>query len=192
MEMSTIIVLAIAIFIIIYRARTWNEVNVINDEPEIVEEVVEYKVEETTKSSSKPKKSEKTASKPYTKTLKADLVKNQLLSQAVNNSIGDQWVYEIKSQPKSGVTTLITLVPSFTKGDRAVGMIYEKSKSGVLIIKSFDVKMQAKEQFKISTSFSKSLTIKKEEMVSQVVDADQFFVSDEKSVAVSDVVLTLK
>ena len=211
MEMSTIIVLAIAIFIIIYRIKTWNDVNVLDKKSKIVEEVVEYKVDEPTvtavkatkakpkAAAKKPKKDATPAKKAtaakstaYKKTLKADLSKNQVLAQAVSNSLGDQLVLEIKSQPKSGVTTLITLAPSFCKDDRAVGLVYEKTKASMTIIKSFDVKIQANGQFKIATTFSKSLAVKKDDMATQSVVATQLFVSDDKSVDVADVVVTLK
>ncbi len=210
MELSTIIVLAIAVFIIVYRIKTWNEVNVLAKD-EIVEEVVEYKIDEptvstvetktkkepakktTAKKTTAAKSSEKKpAAKPYKKSLKADLAKNQALSDALKNSLGEQLVFELKSKPKAGMTTLITLIPSLTQGDRAVGLVYEKSKTQMTIIKSFDVKMQTNDQFKVATTFAKSLTVKKADMSSKVVEATQLFVSEDKSVNVSDVVLTLK
>jgi len=203
MEMSTLIVLAIAIFIIVYRIKTWNDVNVLKKESKIVEEVVEYKVDnkDAVKKVSKTaaKKESKTAKKVsskagelYKKNLKGDLSKNIVLSQAVANSLDEQLVFEIASQPKKGVTTFITLVESFTKDDRAVGLIYESSKAGVTVIKSFDVKMQANNQFKVATTFAKSLTVKKEDMKSQNIQATHFFVSDDKIVDIKDVAITLK
>ena len=213
MEMSTLIVLAIAIFIIVYRIKTWNDVNVLKKESAIVEEVVEYKVDnkakDTVKKVSKtaakketktvakkePKTAKKATSKAgdtYKKNLKGDLSKNIVLSQAVANSLDEQLVFEIASQPKKGVTTFITLVDSFTKDDRAVGLIYESSKAGVTVIKSFDVKMQANNQFKVATTFAKSLTVKKGDMKSQNIQATHLFVSDDKIVDIKDVAITLK
>ena len=213
MEMSTLIVLAIAIFIIVYRIKTWNDVNVLKKESAIVEEVVEYKVDnkakDTVKKVSKTaakketktvakkepktaKKAESKAGEVYKKNLKGDLSKNIVLSQAVDNSLAEQLVFEIASQPKKGVTTFITLVESFTKDDRAVGLIYESSKAGVTVIKSFDVKMQANSQFKVATTFSKSLTVKKEDMKSQNIQATHLYVSDDKIVDIKSVVITLK
>lgn len=210
MEMSTLIVLAIAIFIIVYRIKTWNDVNVLKKESEIVEEVVEYKVDsdvkkevkqasktaakKETKSTAKkePKKSATKAGTSYKKNLKGDVAKNIVLSQAVANTLEDQLVFEVSSQPKKGVTTLITLVEAFTKDDRAVGVIYESSKAGITVIKSFDVKMQANNQFKVATTFSKSLTVKKEDMKLQDIEATHLFVSDDKIVDIKDVAITLK
>ncbi len=213
MEMSTLIVLAIAIFIIVYRIKTWNDVNVLKKESKIVEEVVEYKVDnkakdtvkEVSKTAAKKetktvakkepktaKKAESKAGELYKKNLKGDLSKNIVLSQAVTNSLDEQLVFEIASQPKKGVTTFITLVEAFTKDDRAVGLIYESSKAGVTVIKSFDVKMQANNQFKVATTFSKSLTVKKEDMKSQSIQATHFFVSDDKTVDIKNVAITLK
>lgn len=213
MEMSTLIVLAIAVFIIVYRIKTWNDVNVLKKESAIVEEVVEYKVDsEVTKEVKKAskttakkepkaavKKEPKTAKKSdtkaeafYKKNLKGDAAKNIVLSQAVANTLADQLVFKILSQPKKGVTTLITLVDSFTQGDRAVGLIYESSKAGVTVIKSFDVKMQANDQFKVATTFAKSLTVKKADMKPENIQATHLFVSEDKSVDIKSVVITLK
>ena len=209
MEMSTIIVLAIAIFIIIYRIKTWNDVNVLEAKSDIVEEVVEYKIDtpsvtvaKETKKKAAPKKetaakksAEKKApakkaadKKPVVKkpapkkvasadsvkkSLKADAAKNVALEQAVTNSLKEQNVFEIASQPKKGMSTLITLIESLSKGDRAVGIVYEKNKEGITIVKSFDVKM-TNDQFKVATSFAKSLTVKKADMKSDTITATLF------------------
>lgn len=194
MEMSTLIVLAIAVFIIVYRIKTWNDVDILKKEPVIVEEVVEYKVDsEVKKEVKKPsKKSTSKVGSPYTKSLKGDVAKNIVLSQAVANTLEDQLVFEVASQPEKDVTTLITLVEPFTKDERAVGVIYELSKAGVTVIKSFDVKMQANDQFKVATTFSKALTVKKSDMKSQNIQATHLFVSDDKLVDVKDAIITLK
>lgn len=252
MEMSTIIVLAIAVFIIIYRIKTWNDVDVLEPKDDIVEEVVEYKIDtpsvtvaKETKKKAAPKKEtvakktaakktpakkaaaekapvEKVAAKKATdkkpaakkaapkkttekkppvkksvaadsvkKSLKADVAKNIALEQAVTNSIKEQSVFEIASQPKKGVSTLITLIESLSKDDRAVGMVYEKSKEGITIIKSFDVKM-TNDQFKVATTFAKSVTVKKADMKSDTITATHFFVNEEKTVAVENATITLK
>lgn len=198
MDFSTVAVLTIAGFIIFYRIKTWNDVDVLQKDDVIVEEVVEYKVDSAVESepkTTKPKKKKSLDNKAeilYKKTLKADSNKNIVLSKALANELGNQLVFEFKEQPKKGVTTLITLVESFTKEDRAVGLIYESSKSGMTLIKSFDVKMQAKEQFKVATTFSKSLTIKKEEMKSQSIKATHLFVSEDKIFDTKNVAVALK
>lgn len=199
MEMSTIIVLVIAVFIIVYRIKTWNDVDVLAKKSDIVEEVVEYKVQDSSVTIAKPKatkkttvKENKTSNKPYKKTLKADLPKNQLLAKALDNSLGEQLVFEISSEPTKATSTLITLFTDESQSGRAVGLIYEKNKSTTTIIKTFDVKMQDNDQFKVVTSFSKSLSIKKSEMKTQSIDATHLFVPEDKSVLVGDVVLTLK
>jgi hypothetical protein len=212
MEFSTFIVLAIAVFIIIYRVKTWNDVTVTASEPEIVEEVVEYKVDATTQEAAsqatktveiksekkktdkaKPAAKKKESSKADTvkKSLKADAAKNKVLLDAVNNDITSQKAFEIKSQPKRGVTTYITLVDLYCVDDRAVGMIYEKHADTLTIIKSFDVKM-TKGQFKVSTNFSKSVAVKTEDMKAFDAQATHYFVSEDKSVEVANVTLTLK
>jgi len=206
MDFSTIAVLTIAVFIIFYRIKTWNDVNVLKKDDVIAEEVVEYKVEDSPvkvvkdkKPAKKPvKKTEKKSEAKsksevlYKKTLKADSDKNIVLSKALANELGSQLVFEVKSEPKKGVSTLITLVDSYTKDDRAVGLIYESSKSGVTVMKSFDVKMQAKEQFKVATSFSKSLTVKKEDMLAQSIQATKLFVSEDKIFDIKNVAITIK
>ena len=203
MDISTLIVLGIAIFIIMYRIKTWNDVNVLKKEDTITEEVVEYKVESeptvTVAKKKKPAAKKSVAKKDspkeeilYKKTLKADSSKNVLLSKAFTNELKEQLVFEVKAQPKKGVDTFITLVESYCKNDRAVGLIYESSKSGVTLIKAFDVKMQANAQFKIATSFAKSLSVKKEDMKSQNIVTTHFFVSDDKTFDIKNVALTLK
>ena len=70
-------------------------------------------------------------------------------------------------------------------------MIYEKHADTLTIIKSFDVKM-TKGQFKVSTNFSKSVAVKTEDMKAFDAQATHYFVSEDKSVEVANVTLTLK
>lgn len=205
MEFSTLIILAIAIFVIIYRIKTWNTISsdnaIDNDSKDVIaEQVVEYKIDDThvepvqkksTKKSSPDKNDKKTSSK-YKKTLNATQNKNKVLVDGVNNSIKQQYVFEIASQPREGVKTLVTLVDKYSTTDRAVGLIYEQEADKLTIIKSFDVKMQANEQFKIATSFSKSLSIKRIEMNPKSLQATHLFIKDDERLEVSQVSLTLK
>ncbi len=189
MDFSTLIVLAIAALIIVYRVKTWSDPRHL--EKDVVEDIPQKRDEEPepVKSEAASKKSVQSTEVVYRKEYKSGSVKNEYLVKACNGE-GEVSVMRFASQPKRGVTTLVTL--SKSEGERAVGAIYEVQKEQMTLIKSFDVKMGANGSFKVATSFSKSQSIRVEEMKPERIKATHFMGHDGVVYSVDQVALSLK
>lgn len=211
MELSTLIILLIALFIVIYRIKTWNDVDPVSavstevedSEAETVEkkdtkkktapnsETVAKKVapEKSKSVKNSAAKSEKNAASLYKKKLKKDVAKNEILLSLVTDPEQTLKTLVINDQPQSGSDTYISMTN--TTEDRAQGAIFEKDKSGVTLIKSFDVKLQSNGSFKVATAFSKSLTVKVSEMKNKKIVIKHMVGDANKRYALQQVTLTL-
>ncbi|MDH5464830.1 MAG: hypothetical protein OEW60_04315 [Thiovulaceae bacterium] len=198
MELSTLIILAIATLIIAYRIKTWNDVQVddthVNEAP-IKEDSSKAKatVQAKTKTVKKAKEtinSAKDSAVLYKKKYNASVSKNKLLVESVLHPDITGTVMEFKGEPKKGVTTKIVLINDLD--GRAQGIILEARKDQLILIKSFDVKMGTAGQFKVPTSFSKAQTLKVDELKEQNFKITHFLGHDEVVYELKNISLELQ
>ena len=207
MDLSTLIVLGIAILIIVYRVKTWNETKIDTQEDDskaqsVKETVIETPIVKEPKPASKEKKTttakkpaakkvkETVASSSYKKSFKKGVAKNECLVSMVSNPQQTLQAQAFKAQPKTGVTTYIALVTP-SEEDRATGVILEKSKSKLTLVKSFDVKMSPTKQFKIATTFSKSQAVSADKMQEETFEITHYLGHDDVTYALEEVSLSL-
>ena len=216
MELSTIIILLIAVFIVIYRIKTWNDIDPVADVTDASKETPKAKqnlAKETpnahqaskpkskrvkeaapkdktvSKKESTPKKESDKGAKTYKKRLKKG-VKNELLAQMVQTPEQNLKTLIIEDQPQKGVHTYIALAES-EDVERACGYILQKEKEGMLLIKSFDVKRLANGSFKVSTAFSKALLVNPKEMRKRKIKVKYYALNDNERCEIEQLSITL-
>lgn len=201
MDFSTLMILTIAVLIIIYRVKTWNDDTVEPDNASDSDKPAETATAKTSKEtpaapkktvSAQPTKEKKVvkSSALYTKQLNGSVVKNQILVQALDLGSVEGQAVSFKGEPKRGITTHV--IATEVDEERVMGVIVEVEKEVVRLLKSFDVKLTAAKSFKVPTTFSKSQSIKLSDAVPLRLTLTDYVGHDGECYAIDDVSLTLK
>ena len=197
MDFSTLIILTIATLIIVYRIKTWNDVqeNAAPDESKGSTSATKTAPStQTSKKARQPKKTESKANESleiqYMKKYNGKMAKNRILVESVLHPDITATVMDFKGEPKKGTTTKVVLINDLD--ERAQGIIVESRKDQIVLVKSFDVKLAASGQFKVPTSFSKSQMIKVDELKEQNFEITHFLGHDETIYPLKNIFLELQ